>query len=407
MKRILPLLLTVILCIGITSACSISPKNPSENGTDTGSTATSSLNASVQTSNVASGTFGADTAGSNYTGTASATSPLSGNVVYDPNMEHKIIVGDLKIPGIVVLDLNKCEDQDWSKLSDASAVVWEWDPQDSENCVLGKQYITGISDVKYRWSQYYQKNVVIACNSAGWVGIIDYETKATLWEIYTNNSPHALELMPNGDLVLICSGGSNWENGDIRYYPISANNATTPSSSLTVANGHGVCWDPISNVLWALGGYGVTSFTVQNGGTAEAQLVATGTSVEFDSTLDNDGHDMVPVYGNPGKYWVTAARSVWVFDSQALTLTNTYPHSGTISYRYVKGIANFADGTVVLTKVDNTTSTDYSTVNLQVITTEQTSGVIGGDTSICARNEAVTFESREFYKVHSFNANYQ
>lgn len=397
MKRILILLLAAILCVSMLAACTEDPEQTTDTATQTGGTP----------SGTDSGTKNTDSSSA----TASSGTPDYSGVTddalqYDPNTEHKILLGDLTKPGLIVLDLNACADLNWEELKDSDAVVWEWDPQTSKGCELANR-IDGIADAKYRWSEYYKKYVVIALNSSGWVGIIDYETKDTLWETLAGSNPHSLELMPNGDLVVIGSGVGDINNGRVFYYPISANNgATGHSSSLKLQSGHGISWDPEMEVLWALGYDGISALTVRNYGTAEAELaVLSGMKYAFSG--DKDGHDLSPVYGQPGKYWVTAEKYVWQFDANEETLTKGFPNASAISSAGVKGIAHFKDGTMVMTIAGTPagkTTHSYSTRNLRIVTLQKTTGKV---VSIRPKKSDVTFEDREFYKVHTFCADYQ
>lgn len=316
---------------------------------------------------------------------------------YDPSIEHKLILGDVNIPGIIVLDLNKCTSANWSDLKDSKALVWEWNPRTSSGCSYWS--INGMSDAKYRWSEYYQKYVVIACNSRGWVGIIDYNTKATLWQVTNETDVHSVEMMPNGDLVVVCSGGSNIENGYVRYFPLSQNNgAKTYSSTYAFKSGHGVCWDPERNILWALGWDGVRGYIVRDYGTTNAQLVHIK-SINFPSQ-DINGHDLSPVYGQPGKYWITANSYIWQFDAATETITRSYSNYGTVTGAAAKGVANFEDGTVVVSRPDGTGNQTWLTTNLYITKINSTG---------TATKTTVSFAGtgRQFYKVHTFSADYQ
>ena len=396
MKKILSLLLCATLCMGIFAACT-DPETP---GTDSEQPAGSSQVTGTDTST--------NTDSSNSTPETKAT-------VYDPTIEHKIIVGDVygQAHGVgkaklAVLDLNKC-DGDWDVLTTDEAVVWEWSPLDAAEDTLARSSIRGFSDAKYRYSELYGKYVVIACNSAGWFGIIDYETKDVLWESKVNNGPHSIELMPNGDFVMVGSGGgADGGIGSVYYYPLSVTESTKPSSTLALASAHGVQWDPDMKCLWVVYMSGIEAVNVSGYGTAKASLqILDEMGATF--TGDTSGHDLAPVAGSPKEYWVTAAKYVWKFNTETAKLSKSYVNSGAISKKNVKGIASFKDGTIVTSAAGisgnkQELSYDYTTYDLNIVTITLSTGKVQ---QAKANKAQVTFDEREFYKVHAFDAAYK
>ncbi len=380
MKKILALLLCAVLCIGLLSACGGNTGNTDTAGTDAG----------------ADSSAGSDNAEALPYG------------VFDPNVEHKIILGDVENLRMLVLDLNKTG-TDWEDIP-FEEPLWEWDPQKDPNSKIGKNFIKGFSDAKYRWSEHYGCYVVIACNSAGWFGVIDYENKTTLWESKVSNGPHSIEMMPNGDLLMIGSGGSDDGGfGSLYYYPLSVSESTEPSAILPMEGGHGIQYDPETELLWAVYTPGVEAISISGYGTADAKpLILDGMGAKFDG--DTAGHDLAPVAGEPTKYWVTASNYVWQFDTEEGALTKKYSNATTISYKSVKGIASFKDGTMVLavagmkgTRNEKTTF-DYSTYCLRIVHSYETTGKVS---SIRTEKVDITFSNREFYKVHAFDASYK
>ena len=353
----------------------------------------------------ACGTPDASTDGTDSDASASSgDTENKGPALYDETMEHKFLVTDIKNGAIAVLDLNKC-DGDWTKLTGDQCVVWEWVSSKCSTCKYPNKVQAGIDDAKLRYSPYYKEDVIIACSSSGWAGIISYKTKEVLFEVLPSNGPHSIELLPNGDFVVACSGGSNWSTkGYLCYYPISAG-VNSRSSELKVPSAHGVQWDPQRNLLWVLQYDGVISVTVEKYGTKNATLKKGGFSAYFGDG-DASGHDLSPVYGQPGKYWVTAG-NVWSFDSERCTLNSSYKNQGKYNAKNVKGIAYFADGTMILTPTGAGTGKstyDWSTHTLQIVHIAMSEGRVKQPIGKVTR---VTFTDREFYKVHTFSKDYQ
>ena len=112
------------------------------------------------------------------------------------------------------------------------------------------------------------------------------------------------------------------------------------------------------------------------------------------------------MFGTTNLYWVTAGKGVWVFDADENTLSKKYSGQGTINTSNVKGIAHFADNTMVQTKSAGDvkeTAYDWSTIYLRVITLGMSDGKVS---QVTATRTEVKFEDREFYKVHTFTKNY-
>ena len=339
------------------------------------------------------------------TETTSTTGPsnVGDNVAfYDPDLEHKVIVSDIQHHSIVIFDLNYC-DGDWKKLTEPGAVEWEWCADTDPNCKRSSSVGVGIDEAKLRWSDYYQKEVIIACSSAGWAGIIDYQKKTVLWEAIPGDGPHSVELLPNGDLAVACAGDGTY--GYLRYYPVSQGTHDC-SGMISMSSAHGVCWDPDEELLWVLWAGGISAVQIAGYGTAKAKpMLISGMTA--DTPSDNGGHDLMPVFGQPGKYWASGVRGLWLFDSQEMKISKGYTQSSVISIANVKGNAYFTDNTFVqAVAAGNTEKTSYewSTHELRVITMGLSSGKVKEPKATVTK---VWFNDREFYKAHALCDDYQ
>lgn len=110
----------------------------------------------------------------------------------------------------------------------------------------------------------------------------------------------------------------------------------------------------MSYPVWVLQQDGVIGVSVENYGTAKAKPVkreGAGASFPADSAgsaRDGNGHDLSPMYGTPGKYWVSGGYGVWIFDAEKGVMNKGFPASASAYDRgNVKGIAYFADNTMV------------------------------------------------------------
>lgn len=341
--------------------------------------------------------------GSTQGGSTSSTDGQKKDILlYDPEMEHKFLATDITNHSIVVFDLNAC-DGDFQKLTDDDiSIVWEWDPEEDPKCKMSPGL--GIDSAKLRYSPYYERDVIIACSSNGWAGVIDYEACSLLWEYNMGKGPHSIEMLPNGDVVIACSS----DPGALAYVPLSAG-AKTHVSWIPSLYCHGVSWDPVNECLWVLEDNGVYAATITNMGTMEGKIMRiSGVGDKFDNG-EAGGHAFSPVYGEPGKYWASSGKYLWQFDSTTEEMSKGYARYNTLTHKNnIKGIASFADGTVVQTvaKLCGKSTQEWSSDGLRIITRQMSEGKVPQPREVVT---VVQFDvkHREFYKVQPFTKDYQ
>ena len=296
-----------------------------------------------------------------------------------------MILTDNSMGGIVALDLDNCNmqwrDLDWKK---SSSTIQLW-------CVSLNDW--GLCGVKYRYSSYYKKYVVLATASSGKVYAVDYQTKQRLWYVNDrkdNNrdislyNAHSIEMLPNGDIIVATSGyaegSAYYENGGLHYYPAGS---TTRSDFLSLPFAHAVLWDPSNECLWSIGFEGIVAVKVTGSGRNASMTKIPGKSLKLSNFT---GHDMVPAFGMDGKFWVADNSNVYLFDSATKTLTKdiTYTASG------VKGIAYFEDGTMLHSTWNKSFALYWSAAatNYRI-------------------QRSVLSTSNKFYKVHTMTDKYE
>lgn len=302
-------------------------------------------------------------------------------------VKHLLAMTDLT-GGIRVVDL-EAEDP-----TAAEAIVWEWKPKEEDGWKLAQNRLAlSIDDVKLRWSEYYQKEVVIMTASNNWAGIADYATGQCLWEEEVPRMPHAIELLPNGDVVVAGSGGDNYmKDGCLMYYNVSKGAQCRQTDLQLLSSAHGLLWDPLEEVLWAVGWEQLAAYQV-----ADEKL----TKLEDKGCrlLYNNGHDLSADYYDPDQLLITTGKKVYKFSKEENKLLIEYNFSDVLLNSVdTKGITSFDDGTVaycVATKV----KTSYDTDTVHVIRLEEERGVGVQTTYI--------FPEFTTYKVRNFQADYQ
>lgn len=317
------------------------------------------------------------------------TKPVTGPV-YNATKDHRIILAENTVGSILVLDLDNCKG-DWSlanwKKSNSTVKVKEFSTNGDTN----------VSDVKFRYSSYYRKDVLITASSVGIVRILDYsatsQKNAVLFEMrdFIPNekeislyNAHAAEILPNGDVVVATSGyqndkdGSYYRNGGLHYYPAGSK---TRAAFLSLPFAHAVLWDDKNECLWAVGFEGVVAVKISGYGSNATMEKIEGMGCK---KTNFTGHDMVPAYGMEGKFWVTDNSRVYLFDSATGELSKADQYTKGA----VKGAAYFEDGTMVQA---------HWTKNL----------------TLCLINEAGAASQKitlalpqQIYKVRTFSKNY-
>lgn len=385
MKKVLTFLLCATLIFSL-AACTDSPET-SDTGTPSGS------EVSNETSVSDTDTDGTDT-----------SKEEDAPILYDPNQDHLVLLGTDSPKGLMVLDLEKMGTiDDLNNLEEA--LVWQW-TVDSPSSIRYPES-AGSAGAKYRYSAYWKKDVVLCANSNGWVGVIDYETKDLLFEDKLPKGPHCIEMMPNGDLVVASSGNGDASIAGLYYFPLSQ--GKTKYSDFTLFLGaHGVCYDPENEYLWALGDEEVRAYSATGYGTENVKLTwIQGEGASLKEIGDIGGHNLTPVYGQPGKYWVTSIRGMYLFDTAEGTLSTSFMNRQDLSYENIKGIASFPDGTAVQTGyVGEGGNPEYASTALRIITMEMSTGKISKRIAV-TREVPFATKGQQTYKVQAFVKDYQ
>ena len=186
---------------------------------------------------------------------------------------------------------------------------------------------------------------VIVAGSGTHAYVLDLETGALLWETHSAaTSTHGAELLPNG-IVAAASSGSGSElrlfdmDGQLKYASIDFHDA------------HGVQWDPTQEVLWVIGSNKLQAYRVEKN---DEGIVVTAEQTMGLRIPDSSGHDISPVYGNPDMLWFTTSKAVYQFNKKTRQFNKF--SSTVMETESVKGIGNFADGSIVTTFPDRKTS---------------------------------------------------
>lgn len=359
MNKLLFRMMIVLMSFSFLVACGEAPSSDGPDGAD---------------SNPSTNSENSDTS-------SSATSEKSEEVlVYDEELEHLMVALDTQNRSVVVIDLNRCNGV-WSNMTNKNTVVWEKGGFDG-----------GLDGVKFRKSPQHG-DVILLTSSGGSAWMVSYPGKEILWSVNGIGNAHSIEMLPNGDIVVAASGSStiNYKDGGLHYFPAGS---TTESAFYSLPFAHAALWDPDNECLWSVGFPGVVAVEVFGSGTDAkmAQIEELGCEKKNFS-----GHDMVPMFGQDGKYMVSDNSSLYVFDSKTGKMSVDYRRTS----KEVKGIAYFEDGTLILAPANlGNPTTPALTKVLRVF-------ALLDESEVPVKKEDIPFKNREFYKIHTFTQDYK
>lgn len=200
---------------------------------------------------------------------------------------------------------------DWSK---ASAQKWAWKPSAS-NGFSGLTSAWGLpSDAKLR-KNTSGDYVALVTDSRGLAAAITYPAGQRIWAVNVGaaNNPHSIELLPDGNVAVAASTG-----GFVRIYAASQGRAVTSGVTFTLADAHGLHYDPTRKVLWALGGHELVELAI--GGTKAAPRVSVRSRWALPTPW---GHDLAPKLGDKDRLWITTNSRVYEWSKSTRTVVQT------------------------------------------------------------------------------------
>lgn len=244
---------------------------------------------------------------------------------------------------------------------------------------------SGAADVRLR---EWQGRQVVLSAGGNHAKLLDWETGEVLWS-YEGSliwNAHAAELLPDGILAVVGSTGNN-----LTFFSLT--DRLTLPLRLEFTDAHGVMWDPAHSCLWVCGGNQLKAYRVTGtGGRIAAEEIRSLTIPA------NGAHDLQPVYGTPGTYWLTASGAVFRFDSNTETF-QAVPASSQLGLKAVKGMGNFADGCIVQTIADGSDNS-WNTATVWLYR-------YNAALKLYVPVAFVSPTGAAFYKVRAWNASYQ
>ncbi|MEV6286487.1 DUF6528 family protein [Kribbella sp. NPDC051770] len=238
-------------------------------------------------------------------GGATAVTPYDGRLVAVVDQD----TSDFSAARVRVMDPAV---KDWSR---AEAQKWEWHPTGENGFGELAAGWGAPSDVKLR-RERGGRAVVLVTDSLGLAGVMSYPGGRRIWGVNLSSQPnlHSAELLPDGNVALAATRG-----GFVRVYSASQGSSSVSYAEFALPRAHGVQWDPVRKLLWALGDTTVVALKV--GGTAAAPTLAPERTVALPSP---GGHDLTPVLGDPDRLWISTTSFVYQFSKSTGKFMSTH-----------------------------------------------------------------------------------
>lgn len=266
-------------------------------------------------------------------------------------------------------------------------VLWSFAPTAANGFSVSKSD-NRLDECRLRYSAVLGKYVVCVTSSSGFIGVGEYPTGKRVFDAsLPGYGPHSMEYLPSGAVAVACSGNGNESKAMIRFYAADEKGGIKMRcQTIALEGAHGVIWDDVRNILWAVGTKSIVAFRVVGSGTA-AELEEISI---YRATLPKaGGHDIAAFYGNSDLMWIGGGNIV-IFNKTNGTFAEA---PGTVSVGNTKCIGNFDDGRII------------RTVATGVYAAHDTDRyvIFGADGS---QQGEVVYSSRAFYKARIFDPRY-
>lgn len=266
---------------------------------------------------------------------------------------------------------------------------YEFKPQASKGFSL-KGYGNRVDEARLRYSEKWGTYIMLFTSSSGYCGVASYPAEECLWQAELGGtSPHSIEYLPNGMVVISSSGGSVAENGFVRVY--SAEKKNDAKYAEKKLNGsHAVLWDETREILWAMGYTEIVAYEVGN----DPAVPSLRKINAYGCNDMKGGHDFSAISGNEDQVWVGGS-FVRIFDKTKGAIISNYPGESQISAGSVKCICSFPDGDAALT-VATGVYASHNTDCFKLFKFDENK----------ATPTVHTFDGRAFYKARAWFASY-
>ena len=155
------------------------------------------------------------------------------------DLRNQILCSNQATRDVLVMDV----DGDWSK---PESILWKWNPEGDPNIP---------ADRLKRFNHIDETKVVnggkqiLVTSSTGGMALVDVATKQSVFTGYPGGSTHSADLLPDGTIITASSTG----NFLMVFTRKDGEKNAHKTFKLTFADAHGVVWDKLLGLVWAVG----------------------------------------------------------------------------------------------------------------------------------------------------------
>ena len=159
--------------------------------------------------------------------------------LYGKDLRNQILCSNQATRDVLVMDV----DGDWSK---PESILWKWNPEGDPNIP---------ADRLKRFNHIDETKVVnggkqiLVTSSTGGMALVDVATKQSVFTGYPGGSTHSADLLPDGTIITASSTG----NFLMVFTRKDGEKTAHKTFKLTFADAHGVVWDKLLSLVWAVG----------------------------------------------------------------------------------------------------------------------------------------------------------
>ena len=154
-------------------------------------------------------------------------------------LRNHILCSNQATRDVLVMDV----DGDWSK---PESILWKWNPEGDPNIP---------ADRLKRFNHIDETKVVnggkqiLVTSSTGGMALVDVATKQSVFTGYPGGSTHSADLLPDGTIITASSTG----NFLMVFTRKDGEKTAHKTFKLEFADAHGVVWDKLLGLVWAVG----------------------------------------------------------------------------------------------------------------------------------------------------------
>ena len=155
------------------------------------------------------------------------------------DLRNQILCSNQATRDVLVMDV----DGDWSK---PESILWKWNPEGDPNIP---------ADRLKRFNHIDETKVVnggkqiLVTSSTGGMALVDIDTKQSVFTGYPGGSTHSADLLPDGTIITASSTG----NFLMVFTRKDGEKTAHKTFKLEFADAHGVVWDKLLGLVWAVG----------------------------------------------------------------------------------------------------------------------------------------------------------